>query len=175
MGTYWHVLGYGFLVVFGHVQVHRFGRICTYFRAYICSQWHVSGTFRYVSGTYNGTYLARYWVRRLQSGSYPNNPIPPLVHALFDPALLQVCSLLLHPVPASARRFLRVIYCFSSRPLRHHGRQRAAPQQQSSSRPLRRRRCSLRRLSRPRGRLGLLRRLSDRGHRRCPAAESAPS
>ena len=86
---------------------------------------------------------------KLRSGP---DQIPLLVHALFDPALLQVCSWLLHPVPASARRFLRVIYCFSSRPLRHHGRQRAAPQQQSSNRPLRRRRCSLRRLSRPRGR-----------------------
>ena len=127
--------------------------------------WHISA--------HNGRYLAGHVIWHvighvnLRSGS---DPIPPLVHALFDPALLQVCSLLLHPVPASARRFLRVIYCFSSRPLRHHGRQRAAPQQQ-----LRRRRCSLRRLSRPRGRLGLLLRLSDRGHRRCPAAESAPS
>ena len=96
--------------------------------------------------------------------------------------------LLLNPVPASARRFLRFIHCFSSRQLRRHGRQRAPPQQQSSSsrRPLWRRR-------RPcvdsAGRFGgsaTVRRLaaggcqspaaaSARRHSRRPAADSAPS
>jgi len=196
-------IGYGFLYVFGHVQVRIFVRIGTYFSAYICSQWHVSGTFRYVSGTYNGTYLARFWVRILRSSS---DPIPLLVHALFGAAPLPACSRLLNPVPASALRFLHVIHCFSSRQLRRHGRQLAPPQQQSSSRrrPLWRRCHSLRRLRRSLLRLGGCRRCrpaavdavpvataasggqqpaaaaaapaaSIRRHRRRPAAESAPS
>ena len=57
---------------------------------------------------FQGIYLltmARIWhvvgYVKLLSGS------DPLVHALFNPAPLPVCSVLLNPVPASARRFLR--------------------------------------------------------------------
>ena len=90
--------------------------------------------------------MVRIWHVKLRSGS---DPIPLLVHALFYAAPLQVCSGLLNPVLVSARRFLRAIHCFSSRPLRHHGRQRAPPLQQSSSssQPLWQRRRPLHRLS----------------------------
>ena len=83
---------------------------------------------------HNGTYLARILARKIA------------VRFRSDSAAgscsVQCCTRLLNPIPASARRFLRFIYCFSSRPLRRHGRQRAPPQQQSSSsrRPLWRRR-----------------------------------